>query len=135
LKKLRTAHWLFLGVLALALAGCGQGPKGDPGVAGPQGPTGEPGPIGPPGPTGQNGPAGPQGEQGPPSPTIRVVRASCLSGGECAVSCHGNEILATAYCGPTRNQATFIGERQASCGVEADTANAPLVAICVQAPP
>ena len=95
----------------------------------------EPGPIGPPGPTGQTGPAGPQGEQGPPSPTIRVVRASCLSGGECAVSCHGNEILATAYCGPTRNQATFIGERQASCGVEADTANAPLVAICVQAPP
>jgi deoxycytidylate deaminase len=66
---------------------------------------------------------------------MRVVRANCLSGGECAVTCRGDEILATAYCGPTRNQPNFIGERQASCGVEANTANAPLVAICVQAPP
>jgi hypothetical protein len=135
LEKLRTANWLLLGALALALAGCGQGAKGDPGPPGPQGPKGEPGPAGPPGPTGPTGPPGPQGEQGAPSPTLRVVRADCLSGGDCAVSCRGNEILAVAYCGPTRNQATFIGERQASCGVEANTANTPLVAVCVLAPP
>jgi hypothetical protein len=81
------------------------------------------------------GPSGPQGEQGPPSPTIRVVRANCLSGGECTATCRGNEILATAYCGPARSKATFIGERQASCGVEANAANTPLVAVCVMAPP
>ncbi len=135
LKKLRTAHLLFLGALALGLAACGQGPKGDPGPTGPQGSQGEPGPIGPPGPTGPTGPSGPPGEQGPPSPTVRVIRADCLSGGECTASCRGNEILAVAYCGPTHNHATFVGERQASCGVEANTANTPLVAVCVMAPP
>jgi Collagen triple helix repeat (20 copies) len=132
---LRTAHWLLLVALAFGLAACGQGPKGDPGPSGPQGSQGEAGPAGPPGPTGPPGPPGPQGEQGPPSPTVRVIRADCLSGGECTASCRGNEILAVAYCGPTHNHAMFVGERQASCGVEANTANTPLVAVCVMAPP
>jgi hypothetical protein len=64
-----------------------------------------------------------------------VVRANCLSGGNCAVSCRGDEVLAAAYCGPQRSQAMFIGERQASCGVEANSASSPLVAVCVAAPP
>ena len=132
---MRTAHLLLLAILTLALAGCGEAPKGDPGPPGPQGPAGAPGPNGPPGPTGPTGPPGPQGEQGPPSPTIRVVRVDCLSGRGCTVSCRGDEILAVAYCGPTHNRANFIGERQASCGVEATAADTPLVAVCVAAPP
>jgi hypothetical protein len=55
--------------------------------------------------------------------------------GYCSATCRGDEILITAYCGPSRNPATLLGERGASCGGEAPTANAPLVAACVQAPP
>jgi hypothetical protein len=136
---LRARYWRGAGALlalafTLALAGCGQGAKGDPGPAGPSGPKGDQGPPGQTGPEGPPGPIGPQGEQGPPSPTIRVVRSSCLTSGDCPVGCRENEILVTAYCGPTRNPATFIGERQATCGVEATTANAPAVGVCVQAP-
>jgi hypothetical protein len=53
----------------LAISGCGQGPKGDPGPTGPQGEAGPQGPVGPAGPQGEvgpQGPAGPQGEAGPP---------------------------------------------------------------------
>ena len=126
---------LVIPLLLLALvAGCGQGPKGDPGSAGPPGPKGDPGPTGATGPVGPPGPPGPQGEQGPPSPTIRVVRLNCI-GGSCVASCRGDEVLVSAYCGPARNPATFVGERQVSCGAEATAANAPLVAICAQAPP
>lgn len=132
---MRAAHFVVLGALAFGLASCGQGPKGDSGPAGPTGPKGDPGPAGPPGAEGPPGPTGPQGLQGPPSPTIRVVRASCLTSGNCAVGCRENEVLVMAYCGPTRNPATFVGERQATCGVEATTANAPAVAVCAAAPP
>jgi hypothetical protein len=127
----------LLVVLALAAgpAACGQGAKGDPGSAGPPGPKGDPGQPSPTGPEGPAGPAGLQGEQGPPSPTIRVIRSSCLTTGDCPIGCRENEVLVTAYCGPTRNPAIFIGERQASCGVEPTTANAPAVGVCVQAPP
>lgn len=133
--SMRSAHFLILAALALGLANCGQGPKGDPGPPGPAGPKGDPGPRGQTGPEGPTGPPGPQGLQGPPSPSIRVVRASCLTSGNCPVGCRENEILVMAYCGPTRNPATFLGERQATCGVEASTANAPAVAVCVAAPP
>jgi hypothetical protein len=126
---------LIIPVLLLALlAGCGKGPKGDAGPAGPAGAKGEPGPGGPPGPVGPPGPPGPQGEAGPPSPSIRVIRLNCISG-TCMASCRGDEVLVSAYCGPARNPATFIGERQVSCGVEASAANAPLLAVCVKAPP
>lgn len=128
---MRTVSLIVLGALLLGLPGCGKGPKGDPGPVGPPGEKGDPGPPGPPGPV---GPPGPRGEQGPPSPTVRVVRVNCLAG-DCRVTCRGNEILAVAYCGPSRNKATLIGERQASCGVEATAADAPLVAVCVAAPP
>lgn len=49
-----------------------QGPKGDPGAAGPRGPKGDPGDVGPQGPKGEkgdpgdNGPQGPKGEKGDP---------------------------------------------------------------------
>jgi hypothetical protein len=68
-----------------------------------------------------------------PVRTLRVIRNNCL-GGACTASCRGDEVLVSAYCGPSRNQPTFLGERQVSCGIEATTANAPLVAFCAQAP-
>jgi hypothetical protein len=131
---MRIGHFILAGFLVLSLAACGQAQKGDPGPAGPPGPKGDTGAQGPPGPVGPPGPPGPQGEQGPPSPSIRVIRLNCLVGG-CSASCRGDEVLVSAYCGPARNPATYIGERQVSCGVEANTANAPLVAICVGAQP
>ena len=118
--------------LAVPLAGCGKGPQGDPGSAGPQGPKGDPGPAGPIGPPGPPGPAGPQGQQGPPSPSVRVVKSDCISG--CTVQCREDEVLVTAYCGPTRNQAQLLGEKWASCGPEATAGNSPLVAVCVASP-
>jgi hypothetical protein len=134
-RYLRAGSALLALVFTLTLAGCGQGAKGDPGPAGPQGAKGDQGPPGQTGPEGPPGPIGPQGQQGPPSPSIRVVRTSCLTSGDCPVGCRANEVLVAAYCGPTRNPATFLGERQASCGVEATTVNAPVVGVCVQAPP
>jgi hypothetical protein len=44
-------------VVALALAGCFEGPKGDPGPAGPRGPQGE---------KGEQGPKGDKGDRGDP---------------------------------------------------------------------
>jgi Collagen triple helix repeat (20 copies) len=125
---------ILVGLLALALAACGQAPKGDPGPPGPPGPKGDTGAVGPPGPVGPAGPAGPQGEQGPPSPTLRVIRNNCL-GGTCSASCRGDEVLVSAYCGPARNQPSYLGERQVSCGIEPTTANAPLVVVCARVTP
>jgi hypothetical protein len=130
---MRIGRLIIAALLVASLAGCGRGPKGDPGPPGPQGAKGDPGAAGPPGPVGPAGPPGPQGEQGPPSPTVRVIRKDCLTGG-CTASCRGDEILVSAYCGPARNPATFVGERGVSCGVEANTANVPLVAVCAAVP-
>jgi hypothetical protein len=132
---MRIGRLVLVAALTASLTACGQGPKGDPGPQGPPGPKGDPGARGPVGPLGAPGPPGPQGLQGPPSPTVRVVRSSCLTSGNCAIGCRENEVLVMAYCGPARNPATFVGERQATCGVEATTANAPAVAVCVEAPP
>ena len=113
--KMRAAHLAFTVILLTGIAGglaaCGKGPQGDAGPA---------------------GTAGPQGPAGPPSPSVRVVKSDCTSG--CTVQCQENEILVTAYCGPTRNAAQMLGERGASCGPVASPANAPLVAVCVAAP-
>jgi hypothetical protein len=133
---MRAAH-LALAVALLAgvsmtLTGCGKGAQGDTGPAGPQGPKGDAGPAGPIGPPGPPGPQGPQGDAGPPSPSVRVVKSDCVSG--CTIQCQDNEVLVTAYCGPTRNPAQFLGEKGASCGPAASPANAPLVAVCVGSP-
>ena len=99
---------LTLALLA-SLAACGKGPQGDQGPPGPQGPKGDAGPVGSAGPPGPAGPQGEKGPAGPPSPIIRVIRSDCVSG--CSVQCEGNEVLITAYCGATRNQAQFLSER------------------------
>jgi Collagen triple helix repeat (20 copies) len=133
---MRAAHLavavVLLAGVSLSLTGCGKGPQGDAGPAGPQGPKGDAGPAGPAGPAGAAGPQGPQGEAGPPSPSIRVVKSDCVS--DCTVQCQDNEVLVTAYCGPTRNQAQFLGEKGASCGAAASPSNGPLVAVCVSSP-
>jgi len=114
-----------------ALAACSKpepGPKGDPGPPGPQGQKGDPGPAGAPGPPGPQGPAGPPG----PASQVRILRTNCTAGG-CVASCQSNEVLITAYCGPTRNPANLLTERSASCGVVPSTVNSPLVVVCVAA--
>ena len=132
---MRIGHLVLVVALTTSPTACGQGPKGDPGPQGPAGPQGDPGARGPAGPAGPAGPPGPQGSQGPPSPTVRMVRSTCLTSGNCAIGCRENEVLVMAYCGPARNPATFVGDGQVTCGVEATTANAPAVAVCVEAPP
>ena len=110
------------------IAGCGQGPPGPQGQAGPQGP---PGAKGDPGPRGPVGATGPQGQAGPagPAAAIRIVRRDCIST-TCVAECAANEVLVTAYCGTNRGQATFLTERSASCGVIPNPASSPLVLVC-----
>jgi Collagen triple helix repeat (20 copies) len=127
---MRMAHFLLTAALLAGLAGCGQGPKGDQGPPGPQGQKGDTGPAGPTGPQGAAGPQGPQGEKGAPGEGVRVVRSNCLQG-NCTVECRDNEVLVSAYCGPNRHPATFLSERGVSCGVNANTDEGPLVAVCV----
>jgi hypothetical protein len=133
---MRAARLAVTAALLLAvtgvLAGCGKGPQGDAGPAGPQGPKGDVGAVGPEGPPGPPGPIGQQGPAGPPSPSIRVIKSDCMSG--CTIQCQDDEVLVTAYCGPTRNQAQFLGEKGASCGSAGTASNGPLVAVCVGGP-
>jgi hypothetical protein len=115
---MRAAHLVLAFALLSGLAGCGKGPQGD---TGPAGPKGDAGPAGPAGPKGDVGPAGPANLY-----RVRIVRSDCASG-SCTVECLEDEVLVTAYCGPTRTPALFSKERNASCGPP-DT---PLVAVCV----
>jgi hypothetical protein len=96
-----------------------QGAKGDTGPPGPQGEAGAPGPAGPAGPPGASGLS-----------AIRTIRANC-DATSCAAQCNGDEILLAAYCGPTRNAATFMGERSASCRLRTPPNN-PLVVACAK---
>jgi len=130
----RARHLVLAAALLAVLSGCGQGPPGPPGPPGPKGDKGDPGPVGPMGPPGPPGPPGPRGPPGPPSPSLRVIRSSCLNG-ECTVQCEDDEVLLMAYCGPTRKPAQYLAERAATCGVNVSASNAPLVAVCVAAPP
>jgi hypothetical protein len=129
---MRMSHLALTLPLLAGLAACGKGPQGDPGPPGPQGPKGDAGPVGPAGPPGPPGPQGDKGPSGPPSPSIRVIRSDCVSG--CSVQCQDNEVLITAYCGATRNQAQFLSERGASRGPVPSASNTPLVAVCVGSP-
>ena len=127
---MRAAYLVLAFALLAGLAGCGKGPQGDTGPAGPPGLKGDVGPAGPPGPKGDAGPAGPvgaKGDTGPAGPpSVRVVRSDCASG-SCTVECREDEVLVTAYCGPKRTPALFLKEGSASCGPP-DT---PLIAVCV----
>jgi hypothetical protein len=110
------ARRLLALALLIVLCGCDMGKKGDPGAPGSSGPKGDPGTAGLTGPVGPAGPPGPQGERGQPSPTIRVVRTSCLNNATCAVACRGDEILILAYCGPSRAAPSYPSERQVRRG-------------------
>jgi len=119
--------------LILCVAACGKpesGPKGDPGPAGPKGDRGE---NGSPGSVGPSGPAGPQGPAGPSS-QMRIIRQSCGSTA-CTATCNENEVLVTAYCGPSRQDAKVLTERAVSCGIIPDPEHSPLVAVCVSTTP
>jgi Collagen triple helix repeat (20 copies) len=131
---MRAGYLVLAFVVLIGLAGCGKGPKGDQGAPGPQGEKGDTGAPGPSGPVGPRGPDGARGEAGAPGQGVRVMRSNCLSG-DCTLHCNDNEVLVTAYCGPNRAAATFLGERSASCGVNTTTSNSPLVAVCASSPP
>jgi hypothetical protein len=105
-------------LLTLGLAACGNsgapGEKGDPGPSGPAGPQGDRGPPGPPGASG----------------SVHIVRSSCDASG-CTAQCADDEVLLTAYCGATRNAATYPTERSATCRAR-NLANSPLIAACAK---
>jgi Collagen triple helix repeat (20 copies) len=123
--------------ISMCVAGCGQGPKGEPGAAGPPGEKGEPGP---PGPAGPAGPPGPQGEQSPPGPrgtaggesAVRVTRSNCQTAA-CREECNQDEVLVVAYCGARRSPVVVVNERTVTCPRGAATS--PLVAVCAKAAP
>lgn len=131
---MRVAQLVLTIVLAAGLAACSKGPAGPQGPPGPQGEKGDTGPAGPTGPRGPAGPQGPQGEPGAPGQGVRVVRSNCLTG-NCTIQCKDDEVLVTAYCGANRNAATFLSEREASCGVQVTASNTPLVVVCASSPP
>ena len=116
-------------VLSALVASCGQP------TPGPQGPKGDAGPKGDTGPQGPPGSVGPPGLQGPPgtpgaSSLFRLVRAPCTSPSECTVTCRDDEIVITAYCGRKRGAAMYLTESSVSCGINPDTTDGPLVAMC-----
>jgi hypothetical protein len=120
---MRLYRALIASTFAVGLMGCGQAPQG------PQGAKGDPGPAGPPGAKGDTGPAGPAGPAGASS-AMRIVRSNC-DATNCAVQCSDDEVLLIAYCGSTRNAATFPTERSASCRAR-NAANNPLIAACAK---
>jgi hypothetical protein len=65
---MRAANLMLVFVLLAGLPGCGKGPQGDTGPAGPAGPKGDAGPAGPAGLKGDAGPAGPAGPIGNAGP-------------------------------------------------------------------
>jgi hypothetical protein len=65
-----------------------------------------------------------------PASRVRIVRQDCSSLA-CTATCTENEILVSAYCGASREAASFLTERSVSCGIVPDPAKSPLVAVCV----
>ena len=122
-KPVHLNRALIVITLAVGLGGCGEGP---------QGAKGDPGPPGSPGAKGDTGPPGPAGLPGGSSAT-RIIRSNC-DATSCAAQSSDDEVLLIAYCGTTRNAATFPTERSASCRVR-NAANNPLIAACAKTAP
>jgi hypothetical protein len=125
--------------LSICVAGCGEGPKGEPGAAGPAGEKGEPGPAGPPGPPGPPGPKGAEGPPGPPGAAaatsesaLRVMRSDCQAA-TCRGECNQDEVLIVAYCGPRRSAVVLVNERTVTCPRGAATS--PMVVVCAKGAP
>lgn len=125
---MRITGAILAGLLAVSLAGCFEGPKGDRGeqgtpgatgaagergpagsvgAAGPVGPVGPAGPAGVAGPAGLAGPAGPQGPSGPQGPAGPAGPAGPNNArvvqvesciGGCNQSCAAGEVVASAMC-------------------------------------
>jgi hypothetical protein len=140
-NDMRTKRIAVVIAFSLCLASCGQGsqgPKGEAGVAGPPGEKGDAGPPGPPGPQGLKGDPGPAGPPGPPAAastgSLRVIRSSCETAAACTAACNQDEVLVTAYCGPSRSAVTLVNERSVSCPPRR-AATSPLVAVCAKVQP
>lgn len=120
-------------ILAIAIsavvASCGNPTQG------PRGPTGNQGDKGNIGPPGEAGPAGPPGRQGPQGPAgyssqFRLVRAPCTNPSDCEVSCREDEIVILAFCGRRRGAPTYLTDRYVYCGLNPNTTDGLLVAVC-----
>jgi len=98
-------------VATLTLAGCFEGPKGDPGPPGAQGEKGEKGDKGD---KGDNGDKGEKGDAG--SANVRAVQ------GDGPVSCEGTETLVSIFC-PSGG-----APDGAKCGT------APTIGLCLRKP-
>ncbi len=135
---MRIPRAILAGALALTLAGCFEGPKGDRGeqgtpgatgergpqgergTAGPAGPGGVPGPAGPVGPAGpagtvgllgpagQQGAAGPAGSAGPPGPNNVRLVQVETCTTGCDASCGAGEVVASAVCVSTPAASAII---------------------------
>jgi hypothetical protein len=93
---------VVLGVAALSLGGCFEGPKGDkgdPGVAGPPGPQGEQGKAGPAGLPGKDGKDGIEGPAGPSSAVyVKSIGSDTCGSVGCTSECGTGEIIASVTC-------------------------------------
>jgi hypothetical protein len=128
---MRAANLVVTFAMALTLASCGKpeaGPQGPPGPAGTKGDAGAQGPQGPAGPAGAPGAAGPAGA----SSQFRLVQAPCRGAADCEVSCRGDELAVTAYCGTKRAPATYLTDQTVSCGINPDTTAGALVVVCAK---
>jgi hypothetical protein len=111
-----------------------EGPPGPRGETGPKGEVGLKGDVGPAGSAGPVGPQGPEGIPGPPgaSSEYRLVRQPCASYLTCTISCRNDESVIVAYCGRKRAAPTYLSDQSVSCGLNPDTTDGPLVAVCAK---
>ena len=139
-------------LLALAVGGCFEGPKGDRGERGQVGDKGDPGPKGDtgvkgdrgekgdtgdrgvaglPGPKGDKGDRGDRGERGAPGApgtALRFVRSDTAS-----AQCSPDEALVSAYCIGSASPAVLqTTEAGAQCGADAARTAIKAVAVCTK---
>jgi hypothetical protein len=99
---MRFPSLVVLCVAAVSLAGCFEGPKGEPGPAGVAGPAGPPGPEGKAGLAGLAGKDGKDGIQGPAGPGsplyAKTIDSNACSSVGCTSECASGEAIASAIC-------------------------------------